>query len=115
MSVLESLSPGDVPSQTPGPKRRRFAGERLGAWVFAASFSIGIWGLALKIVSPSHVEPAATSATRRAVIIPSSAGDGKATVVWADNAFDSSSTYPLSGDVPIISLGPPEQSAQDSR
>lgn len=115
MSALESLSPGDVPSQTPSPKRGRFAGERLGAWIFAASFSIGIWGLALKVVSPSHVEPAATSPTRHALIVPSNTGDGKATVVWAADASYPSSSYPLSDAVPIIPFNATEQTTQVSR
>jgi hypothetical protein len=112
MTTSESLSPGGGAPNAPSGKGRRFAKERLGAWVFAASFSIGVWGLALKVMSPSHVEPVATTVPRRAMLTPSNASDGRAAIVW-ENEVDSPVAYPVTGAVPIMPLGATDATDQD--
>jgi hypothetical protein len=108
MSTIDTLMP-DGARQTPKtPKRSRFAGERLGAWLFAASFSIGIWGLALKILSPGHPTPAPTSASHHVLLAPSGAADGHATVVWGSDAADSTPGYPITDGVPLTALNSPD-------
>ncbi len=106
MSASDSVVSVD-PSGPPAPvKRKRFAGERAGAWLFAASFSVGIWGLALKVLGPSHPHPrpAPAPVTRYAILAPSGADDGRATVVWATGAVGAADGYPVIGGVPVVAL-----------
>jgi hypothetical protein len=111
MSTSETLSPSIMPPASDRPKRSRFAGERLGAWLFAASFSIGMWGLALKILAPGHaVVPPAPQ--RHAVLAPSDAADGRATVVWESYADAFSAGYPVTDGVPVIPLAASDDPGQ---
>ena len=110
MSTTDSLMPSDMPRAPERPKRSRFAGERLGAWLFAASFSIGIWGLALKILSPAHPTPAAAAVTHYAVLAPSGAADGRATVLWGSDVVDTATGYPATDGVPVTALNPSDGS-----
>jgi hypothetical protein len=103
------MIPSELPKSPDQPKRSRFAGERLGAWLFAASFSVGIWGLALKVLSPSHPAPAAVSAPHYALLAPSDAADGHATVVWGTEAAPSG--YPAMDGAPVLTLAPPDDPA----
>ena len=112
MSTSETLMVSNLPEAPDRPKRSRFAGERLGAWLFAASFSVGMWGLALKVLSTSHpVTRAASSNARYAVLAPSDAADGHAVVVWA---YPSEPLYgdPFADGVPGMPLTPPSDPGQ---
>ena len=102
MSTTDSLMPLDVDGAPPRPNRKRFAGERLGAWIFAASFSVGIWGLALKVLAPTHPTPTATT-PHYAVLAPSGAADGHAVVVWGSDPEDAATPYPATDGLPIAS------------
>ena len=104
MSASENIVP-DSPAGPPTPvKRGRFAGERAGAWLFAASFSVGIWGLALKVLAPSHPHVPAPPVLEYAVLVPSNAEDGRAAVVWATGAVAEAQGYPVIGGVPVLPL-----------
>lgn len=110
MSASEPVVSNKQPGAPPPVKRSRFAGERAGAWLFAASFSVGIWGLALKVLSPSHPHPGPPPVLEYAMLVPSGADDGRATVVWATGAVGESEGYPVIGGVPVIALSPPDGS-----
>jgi hypothetical protein len=112
MSTTDAMIPSEMQRSPERPKPSRFAGERLGTWLFAASFSIGIWGLALKILSPAHPTLIATPTptSHYALLAPSDAADGRATVVWEEGAIDASTGYPVIGGVPVIALSPPDGS-----
>jgi hypothetical protein len=101
MSTSETLLPSATPSGPGRSWRKRFAGERLGAWLFAASFSIGIWGLALKILTPTHPTTVAASDRTLATLAPSDAADGRATIVWLPNAAASGASYRMTDVVPV--------------
>ena len=88
----------------PGPqRRRRFAGERAGAWLFAASFSVGIWGLALKVLTPDHPVTRAPTPSAFAMIAPSGAPDGAAKVYWLTEDTPAGG-YPLAQGAPVIAF-----------
>ena len=102
MSTSETLLQNAAPIGPGRPWRKRFAGERLGAWLVAASFSIGIWGLALKILSPTHPATVAASDRHLAVLAPSGAADGRAVVVWQSDPAASTTSYLMTDVVPAI-------------
>ena len=110
MSASDTVLPVKAPGPpTPG-KRGRFAGERAGAWLFAASFSIGIWGLALKILSPGHPPAPPPTIPRYALLAPSGKDDGRATVVWATGEIEPGEGYPVVAGVPLDTLATVEGS-----
>ena len=106
MSASDSVVPGISPDHRSPNGRSRFAGERAGAWLFAASFSVGIWGLALKVLEPGHPAPPRPQVQHYALLAPSGAPDGRATVVWATDALDSADGYPVIGGAPVQGLSP---------
>ena len=113
MSTSETLLPSAAPRGPGRSWRKRFAGERLGAWLFAASFSIGIWGLALKILTPTHPTTVTASDQTLATLAPSDADDGRATVVWLPDAA-STTSYRMTDVVPVIPPAVPADSSQPS-
>lgn len=110
MSTTHSVAPVGVPEAPDRPKRSRFAGERLGAWVFAASFSIGIWGLALKVLEPAHTAANTAAPRYLAELAPSAAADGHATVIWAPISTQAANTSPTPDVAPTTTIEPQDTS-----
>lgn len=110
MSASDHIMTDKQPGSPAPVKRKRFAGERAGAWLFAASFSVGMWGLALKVLSPSHPHPGPPPVLEYAMLVPSGSDDGRAAVVWAPGAMGESEGYPDIGGVPVVLLTPPDGS-----
>ena len=105
MSASDSVVSGNLSGPPVPGKRGRFAGERAGAWLFAASFSVGIWGLALKVLGPPHPHVQPITAPRYAILTPSGAEDGHATVLWATETVGGVGGYPVIGGAPVVPLG----------
>ncbi len=101
-NTLRSSDPG--PS-APAKRRARFAGERAGAWLFAASFSVGIWGLALKVMAPSHTDgPPPSAGPAIAMLAPDPQGNGNAQVYWLVEPSADPSGYPMDGGSEVVTL-----------
>jgi hypothetical protein len=110
MSTSDTLFPSDAPEAPLRPKNRsRFAGARFGAWLFAASFSVGMWGLALKILSPSRPETPPASAPLSPRLAPRAVDEGERALLWGPDASNSADGYPVTGSVPVIALGDPDK------
>lgn len=106
MSASDIVLPGNSPPSRAPVKRSRFAGARAGAWLFAASFSVGIWGLALKILTPDHPAAPSFALTQYAVLAPSDFSDGRARVIWASEIITSPTGFPVIGGAVVIGLKP---------
>ena len=106
MSAPDTALSGNPLPPSSDVKRSRFAKERAGTWLFAASFSLGIWGLGLKLLSPSHPMPPTFAILKFAALAPGGSADGRAVVIWTGEETISAVGYPVIGGAPVIELAP---------